>query len=134
MKNKIEYTDTLCECGCKHIYPKLKNPIKPVKFEILSYIGNDKEKGILSIKRLSDHTIFRLGDNVQGISALGDKGPKCIIYKFQYIEEGFMKGFLQIHCWVIGHCAIFTIKNEKQGLYNGNITSSFRFLKIINNN
>ena len=131
MGNKIEYIDTLCECGCKHIYPKLKNPIKPVKFKIESYRGNDKNKGVLSIKRLSDNTIFRLGDNVQGMSALGDKGSKCIIFKIQYVEEGIMKGFLQIHCWVIGYCGMITFKNEKEQ-YNGNNTSSFKLLKIIN--
>ena len=129
MKN---YELTLCSCGCNKKYKKLFKPVQPVKFKIVSYYNNDKSKGILSIKRLSDNQIFRIGDNVQGISPTGKKSFKCIIYNIQYIEEGFMKGFLQIHCWVIGHRAMFVIKNEKLGSDNADNTSTFRLLKIIN--
>ena len=131
MKN---YKLTLCSCGCGKKYKKLFEPIKPVEFEIISYYNNDKSKGVLSIKRLSDNQIFRTGDNVQGISPTGKKSSKCIIYNIQYVEEGVMKGFLQIHCWVIGYCAMFTIKNEKLGSDNADNTCNFRLLKIINKN
>ena len=129
MKN---YELTKCTCGCNKKYKKLYSPIEPVEFEIIHYIGDDKSKGVLSIKRLTDNQIFRTGDNVQGISSTGKKSSKCIIGSIQYIEEGFMKGFLQIHCWVIGYCAMFTIKNEKLGSDNADNTCNFRLLKIIN--
>ena len=114
-------------------YKKLYSPIEPVEFEIIHYIGDDKSKGVLSIKRLTDNQIFRVGDNVQGISSTGKKSSKCIIESIQYVEEGFMKGFLQIHCWVIGYCAMFTIKNEKLGSGNADSTCNFRLLQLINN-
>lgn len=129
MKN---YKLTLCSCGCGKKYKKLFEPIQPAEFEIISYYGGDKSKGVLSIKRLSDNQIFRTGDNVHGISPTGKKSSKCIIYEIQYVEEGFNKGFLQIHCHVIGYCATFTIKNEKHGCNNADATDNFRFLQIIN--
>ena len=129
MKN---YELTKCTCGCNKKYKKLYSPIEPVKFEIIHYIGDDKSKGVLSIKRLSDNQIFRTGDNVQGISSTGKKSSKCIIESIQYVEEGFMKGFLQIHCWVIGYNAMFTIKNEKLGSNNADSTCNFRLLQLIN--
>ena len=129
MKN---YELTKCTCGCNKKYKKLHNPIEPVKFEIIHYIGDDKSKGVLSIKRLTDNQIFRKGDNVQGVSITGKKSSKCIIGSIQYVEEGFMKGFLQIHCHVIGYCATFTIKNEKLGSDNADSTCNFRLLQLIN--
>ena len=129
MKN---YKLTNCSCGCGKKYKKLFEPTQPVEFEIISYIGNDKTKGVLELKRLTDNQIFRIGDNVQGLSVTGKKSSKCIIESIQYVEEGFMKGFLQIHCWVIGHCAMFTIRNEKHGCNNADATDNFRFLQIIN--
>ena len=127
MKN---YKLTPCSCGCGKKYKKLFEPIKPVEFEIESYYNNSKK--VMSIKRLSDNQIFRTGDNIQGISSTGKKSSKGIIFNIQYVEEGFMKGFLQIHCWVIGYCAIFTIKNEKLGSDNADSTCNFRLLQIIN--
>lgn len=129
MKN---YKLTLCSCGCGYKYKKLFEITQPVEFEIISYVGNDKTKGVLELKRLTDNQIFRLGDNVQGLSVTGKKSSKCIISEIQHVEEGFMKGFLQIHCWVIGYCAMFTIRNEKQGCKNADATDNFRFLQIIN--
>ena len=130
MKN---YKLTLCNCGCSKKYKKLFEPIKPVRFKIISYVGNDKNKGVLEIERLSDNKIFRLGDNVLGIAPSGKKSSKGIINKIQYVEEGFMKDFLQIHCSVIGYCASFTIKNEKLGSDNADNSDNFRLLTIINN-
>lgn len=129
MKN---YKLTLCSCGCGKKYKKLFEPIEPVDFDIVSYCEEDRLKKVLSIKRLSDNQIFRLGDNVQGISSTNKKSSKCIIYNIQYVEKGFMKGFLQIHCHVIGYCATFTIKNEKLGSDNADNTCNFRSLQIIN--
>ena len=129
MKN---YKLTICFCGCNKKYKKLFEPTQPVEFEIISYVDNDKTKGILKIKRLTDNQIFRKGDNVQGLSVTSKKSSKSIISSIQYVEEGFMKGFLQIHCWVIGYCAMFIIKNEKHGCNNADSTDNFRFLQIIN--
>ena len=129
MKN---YKLTLCSCGCGKKYKKLFEQPQHVEFEIISYVGNDKTKGVLKIKRLTDNQIFKIGDNVQGLSITGKKSSKSIISSIQYVEEGFMKGFLQIHCWVIGYCAMFIIKNEKHGCNNADSTDNFRFLQIIN--
>lgn len=127
-----KYKLTLCDCGCGKKYKKLFEITQPVEFKIISYLGDDKTKGVLAIKRLTDNQVFRLGDNVQGLSVTGKKSSKCIIADIQYVEEGFMKGFLQIHCRVIGYCASFIIKNEKYSCNNADATDNFRFLKIIN--
>lgn len=129
MKN---YKLTPCSCGCGKKYKKLFEPIQPVEFEVVHYYDNDKSKGVMSIRRLSDNQIFRTGDNVQGISSTSKKSSKGIIFNIQYVEEGFMKGFLQIHCWVIGYNAMFTIKNEKLGSCNADDKCTFRLLQIIN--
>ena len=129
MKN---YKLTLCYCGCNKKYKKLFERPQPIEFEIISYVSNNKTKGVLELKRLTDNQIFKIGDNVQGLSITGKKSSKSIISSIQYVEEGFMKGFLQIHCWVIGYCAIFTIKNEKHACDNADSTDNFRLLQIIN--
>ncbi len=86
MKHKFKQIITKCPCGCGKIVNLNNN--KPEKFEIISYKSNTID--ILSIKRLSDNTIFKLGDTIKRITLLGKKYKRFVLFKIVITKQNHL--------------------------------------------
>ena len=121
----------ICICGCKKEYIKWENPptVLP-KYEVTS-MSNSKKPYPLEIVRLSDNVKFRLGDTLLLVSANGKHKRKVKLYNIQVVEEGFMKGFLQLHTYPLYTNGTYTVRNELMHLQNAEDMTNFMFTKNI---
>lgn len=114
---------SICTCGCKKYYWHWLNPVEPSTFKIIDYgnqwhtnsVHGDGSQIVTVIER-EDGQQFKQGDLIQRVTPMGKKYSKGII-KWIQIEES---GFLQIHCYVIGKRASFSIRNEKSYISGSN--------------
>lgn len=127
--NERRFTKILCPCGCGRRYWKWLNPEEPSKYEVISYT-NEENKKPLEIKRLKDGQTFRLGDTIKRISATGKVYKKCVLYRIQVEENGFM----QLLCSVVDYGGSVAIKSDKHCMENGQDPDLFNLIENITNN